>query len=78
MSTFTLAPDGRRWFDGFRVGDRVAFYDRPGTITSHTPERAEGDPDWEPEFWDVRLDDGSTSAGYVNEFDFLGVAGMPG
>ena len=72
MSTFPTSPDGRRWVDGFRVGDRVTFYDRPGTIVSYHPSA--WDPhmmEMEPEYWGVELDDGEVSFGYINEFNFL-------
>jgi hypothetical protein len=77
----TLSPDGRRWCDGFRVGDRVVFHgtqDRPGTITRFTPEGPADEFGPDPEFWDATLDDGERVQGYINEFDFLGVAGTPG
>ncbi len=72
MSTFPTSSDGRRWIDGFRVGDRVTFCDRPGTIASYHPPA--WDPqvmEFEPEHWSVQLDDGEVSYGYINEFDFL-------
>ena len=74
MAALPTSPDGRRWVDGFRVGDRVAFHDtldRPGTITSFTPEQPPDEFGRDPEFWTALLDDGVTVQGYINEFDFL-------
>lgn len=73
MSSFATAPDGRRWVDGFKVGDRVTFYDKPGTITSYHPESETIDEcgEQEPEFWCVTLDEGGVGSGYINEFDFI-------
>ena len=70
MSTFPTSSDGRRWVDGFRVGDRVTFDGRPGTIASYHPPYPHA-MEMEPEYWGVKLDDGEVSYGYINEFDFL-------
>jgi hypothetical protein len=74
MAALPTSPDGRRWVDGFRVGDRVVFHDtldRPGTITRFTPEQPPDEFGRDPEFWTARLDDGVVIQGYINEFDFL-------
>lgn len=76
MSALPTSPDGRRWIDGFRIGDRVVFYGKPGTITSYHPAATTAD-EWgevEPEFWGVTLDNEEwrlADFGYINEFDFL-------
>ena len=73
MSTFPTSSDGRRWVDGFRVGDRVTYYGRPGTIVSYHPPSSEihNPMEMEPEYWGVKIDNGEVSYGYINEFDFL-------
>jgi hypothetical protein len=74
MAGLATSPDGRRWVDGFRVGDRIVFHGvqkRPGTIIAFTPEAPPDEFGRDPEFWTASLDDGTIIQGYINEFDFL-------
>ncbi len=74
MSALPTSPDGRRWVDGFRIGDRVVFYKHHGTITNYWPAATTPDEygEMEPEFWEITIDaTGQVALGYINEFDFL-------
>ena len=76
MAALATSPDGRRWVDGFRVGDRIVFPagggdEQPGIITGFTPEAPPDEFGRDPEFWTASLDDGTTVQGYINEFDFI-------